>query len=91
MLMRLKLSALVMLVVMCFSAQLGHSAQLPDLPVAVSNNAVAASMTKDGPELYSFAGLLSGKTWQDVTDKAWWLPAGSEQWQSLPPVPGDVG
>ncbi len=65
--------------------------EFPDLSMAVSNNAVTALSSADGPILFSFAGLLVGKTWQDVTNKAWWLPAGAKQWQALPPVPGDQG
>lgn len=65
--------------------------EFPNLPIAVSNNAVASLPSSDGPVLFSFAGLLEGKTWRDVTSKAWWLPAGSERWKPLPPVPGKEG
>ncbi len=65
--------------------------EIPDMPVPVSNNAVTAVSGEDGLALYSFTGLLSGKSWQHVTNRSWWLPAGADQWQELPPVPGDMG
>jgi len=63
-----------------------------DLPVALSNNAVAALLADpDGDsgqvDVYSFMGLGSGKTWRAVSASGWWLPAGSSHWQRLPPVP----
>ncbi len=36
---------------------------LPDLPEAVSNNAVAMLAGDDGIHLYSMLGLKAGKTW----------------------------
>ena len=40
--------------------------KITNLPVAVTNNAVALVNSKNGVELYSFNGLLEGKTWKDV-------------------------
>lgn len=37
------------------------------LPAAVSNNAVALVEGRDGATIFSFNGLLDGKTWEDVT------------------------
>ncbi len=45
------------------------SANLPDLPLAMSNNAVALVQKGKGIELYSFNGLLAGKSWQDISNK----------------------
>lgn len=63
-------------------------ADLPPLPRPVSNNAVAVLDSVRGPVLYSFSGLTAGKSHEDVTDLAFRLPAGSAQWEALPPVPG---
>lgn len=67
--------------------------ELPAMPEAVANNAVAAlhQPAETGYELFSFAGLLSGKTWRDVTARAWWLPMDGSEWRELPPVPGKEG
>ncbi len=61
------------------------------LPVAVSNNAVAALDAGDHFRLYSFLGLLAGKTWRDVTDRAFEYDSRTGRWSELPPVPGGAG
>lgn len=49
------------------------------LPVAVSNNAVA--YVADSNQFYSFNGLHAGKTYQDITQQAWvWQ---TDQWHQL--------
>ena len=68
------------------------SAPAADLPMPISNNAVAALAVAGTGETkavdyYSFMGLTAGKTWRDVSAKAWWLPAEADGWQALPPVP----
>lgn len=81
------------LLLSCITSTAGAAqiSELPELPEGVSNNAITMRTTEQGHELFSFTGLLAGKSWRDVTDKAWWLPAGAEQWQALPPVPGGQG
>ena len=64
---------------------------LPALPRPVSNNAVALVSTGEGDFLYSFLGLGSGKTWQDISSAASVLVPGAKDWTELPPVPGGVG
>ncbi len=67
-------------------------AVLPDLPVAVSNNAVASVELAAGHyRLYSFSGLLAGRTWRDVTDRAFEYDSKADAWREIDPVPGDVG
>jgi N-acetylneuraminic acid mutarotase len=44
---------------------------IPNLPVAITNNAVALVHNDNGLEMYSFNGLLSGKTWQDITNRGY--------------------
>lgn len=76
------------LFIVCFSMQLLAA---NDLKQPVTNNAVAYLATESSAGYFSFGGLLSGKTWQDVTNKAWWLSNQTGQWWSLPPVPGAAG
>ncbi|MBT8132332.1 MAG: galactose oxidase [Gammaproteobacteria bacterium] len=68
-----------------------QASELPDLPLAVSNNAVAAVELDDGVHIVSAMGLLAGKTWRDTTSRAWHLAPGSPQWRELAPVPGPAG
>ncbi len=79
-----------LLLLLC-SISVVHASEIPQLPDSITNNAVTLRTTQQGYELFSFTGLLAGKTWRDVSDKAWWLPAGAKQWQALPPVPGGEG
>jgi len=72
-------------------AQLIETEALPALNQAVSNNAVTLVETDDGPYLYSFLGLGSGKTWQDISDRAVVLAPGAKNWAELEPVPGNAG
>lgn len=72
-----------------------HGHYYPDLPEAVSNNAVALVKTDRQAYLLSFMGLGADKGQQDVHNQAWALPLalGSEEnaeviaWQALPQVP----
>lgn len=64
---------------------------LPDLPRALTNNAVAALERDDGVHLISLMGLRAGKTWRDTTLEAWHLPPQSAAWRALPDVPGNAG
>ncbi|MEP6345058.1 MAG: hypothetical protein ABJ082_04505, partial [Parasphingorhabdus sp.] len=41
------------------------------LPEAIANNAVAVADGPEGPTLYSFNGLKSGKTWRDTSNAAY--------------------
>ncbi len=81
-----------------FSVALG-SAQTPTpyynvlapLPQPVTNNAVTAAMANDTPCVYSFMGMDSTKIWSGIHLKAWRLNTITNQWQTLPPVPGTTG
>ena len=64
---------------------------LPGLPQPVSNNAVTLISTGDGDYLYSFLGLGSGKTWQDISSAAAVLNPTAKSWTELEPVPGPAG
>ncbi|MBI2518358.1 MAG: galactose oxidase [Opitutae bacterium] len=64
---------------------------VPDLPQPLTNNAVAA-LTREGRwEIYTFLGLGSGKTWRDLTNRAWAWREGDSAWRELPPVPVPSG
>ncbi len=64
---------------------------LPPLHQAVSNNAVTLVESEQGVYLYSFLGLGSGKTWQDISSSAFVLNPGASSWTELAPVPGKSG
>lgn len=61
----------------------------PRLPVAMANNSVVGvEVTNEGPAVFSMLGLLEGKSWQDVTSRAFRWNVGSTQWREIAPVPG---
>jgi N-acetylneuraminic acid mutarotase len=66
------------------TAQLGD---VPPMPIAISNNAVASVLIEGTPMLYSFFGLTSGKTHRDITRTALEYSAASKAWKRLPDVP----
>lgn len=57
------------------------------LPEPISNNAVAVVDGPDGPTLYSFNGLKSGKTWQDSSNAAYACVIATEICQTIASVP----
>lgn len=79
------------LLALAATLQAGAPSTLPDLPIAISNNAVAALSSPDGFSLYSFFGLEPGKTWRDVSRKAYAFDSGSGTWRELPTPPVSQG
>ncbi len=62
---------------------------LPNLPVAISNNAVAAVVLSDEHfRLYSFSGLLAGRSWRDVSNRAFEYDSVTDDWRELSAAPG---
>lgn len=65
--------------------------QLPSLPEAVSNNAVAAVEKAGRTEIFSFMGLSKGKSVTDIHNKAWKLTVDNSgnvgDWQEIRSVP----
>lgn len=62
---------------------------MPSLPSAISNNATSIVMKDDGYfRLYSFFGLGEGKTWRDVSKRAYEYQSRTNTWRELasPPV-----
>jgi len=60
----------------------------PDLPAAVTNNAVSAVETAQGVAVFSFLGLDSTKVWSGVTNRAYRWDTVDEVWKEIEPVPG---
>lgn len=60
---------------------------VPVMPVALSNNAVALAQVDGVPRLYSFLGLGAGKTWRDISRRAFEYDFARGRWSELPPVP----
>jgi N-acetylneuraminic acid mutarotase len=63
--------------------------KIPPMPDAVSGNAVAS--LKNGLEVYSFMGVGTKKTWDDITNKVYTLRLTSGKWTEGRPVPGVAG
>jgi N-acetylneuraminic acid mutarotase len=64
-------------------------AKIPNMPAAVSSNAVAA--LKGGTQLFSMMGMGPRKTWDDSTNQVYILHLASGKWSEGRPVPGVVG
>ncbi|WP_315902991.1 Kelch repeat-containing protein [Shewanella phaeophyticola] len=66
-----------------------YAAQIPPLPQAVSNNAVAMVRSNEQTYLLSFMAFGKGKGYQDVHNLAWALSINgyAAQWQSIKAVP----
>lgn len=62
-----------------------------ELPIPISNNAVAVAEGPDGPTLFSFNGLTSGKTWKDTSNAAFACVISAEKCEEIAPVPVNEG
>ena len=62
-----------------------------ELPISISNNAVALAEGPDGPTLYSFNGLKSGKTWEDTSNAAFACIISIKACEEITPVPVSEG
>ncbi len=65
--------------------------RLPALPSAVAGNAVAVYKSRGTTLLFSMMGMGAKKTWEDVTNTAFYLDPDWDQWYPLKPVPGTAG
>jgi len=63
----MKIIFIVLLV--CLFSACQKTNQISPLPIAISNNAVALIKKQSNVELYSFNGLMSGKTHKDITNR----------------------
>ncbi len=90
-------SAILALLLTCSGGRLVQAAGpsqiegLANLPVPISNNAVALRPRGGGYEIVSALGLEFGKTWQDASSKAFRYASQTGQWESIQPVPGPAG
>jgi N-acetylneuraminic acid mutarotase len=64
---------------------------LPPLPSAVTNNAVAGYVHKDRVLIYSFMGMGKDKNYSAITTNAMVYDSLYDGWRLLPPVPGKRG
>jgi N-acetylneuraminic acid mutarotase len=65
--------------------------KLPSFPAPISNNAVALVRSHGQELLFSFMGVGSKKTWDDVTNAVFYLDPDWDKWYPLKPVPGTAG
>jgi len=64
---------------------------LPALPAPVSNNAVATVKTRGRLLLFSFMGVGAKKSWDAITNTAYYLDLDWDKWYPVNPVPGPAG
>lgn len=62
-----------------------------ELPVAITNNAVAAADVNGKTQLFTFLGLQKGKTFNDVSTYAATYDIDAGLWKRIPSVPDSVG
>lgn len=79
------------LTVLFFGLLMSACATLPSLPVPHANNAVAQVSVDGKNTLFSFMGLLAGKTYKDISTSAFALTEGESRWRVLPDVPVPEG
>jgi N-acetylneuraminic acid mutarotase len=65
--------------------------RLPPLPVPVTGNAVAVYKSRGTTLLFSLMGMGTKKTWDSVTNSAFYLDPDWDQWYPLKSVPGTAG
>jgi N-acetylneuraminic acid mutarotase len=82
--------AFLLLLLLCAAGVLiAAEPKLPDMPAAVSGNAVAS--IKGGLELYSLMGVGPKKSWDDVSNKVYILHVAGAKWSEGKSVPGVAG
>ncbi len=64
---------------------------VPDLPVAVTNNAVARLCHEGRPLFISLMGMGAGKRWRNITRAVLLYEFGRSGWRRLPDVPVSEG
>ncbi|PHR59656.1 MAG: galactose oxidase [Robiginitomaculum sp.] len=78
---------LICLGLVACGANLAHEENQLFLPIPVSNNAV----TLVGDTALSFSGLLSGKSWSDVTDRAFACDLAAQTCREIAGLPDGIG
>jgi N-acetylneuraminic acid mutarotase len=87
----MKKSPFLLALLLCTAVALGadDKKNIPNMPAAVSGNAVAS--LKDGLELFSMMGVGPRKTWDDVTNQVYIMNLTKAKWSEGRQVPGVVG
>ena len=85
-----KITALTLVIVSVLVATAAEPKWEP-LPLAVSNNAVAAVKVNGNLVLFSFMGIGEKKTWNAITNRAFGLNTENGKWSEVHPVPGAAG
>src|SRR5271165_5653102 len=87
----MKALARVFLIVICTQLVFAQDLKLAHLPEPVTNNAVASLKIHGGVLLFSFMGVGPKKTWDAVSNKAYYLDPDWDKWYPLKPIPGTAG
>ena len=80
-------AVLLITFIFLISLQTNLAQCIPPLPVPHANNAVAQINIKGKQHIFSFAGLTSSKTWQDISKSAYMFTIGETEWRKLPNLP----
>ena len=75
----------------CLAAGAAFAETVPNLPEAVSNNAVASLQLDDITYVASFSGISSGLTHDDIHARTFVYRSDKAGWQRAPDVPGNAG
>jgi N-acetylneuraminic acid mutarotase len=86
-----KLAWVILLLAPGSVAQTAETAKIAALPAPVSDNAVVSVKSRGGMLLFSFMGMGSKKTWDAVTNTAFYIDPAWEKWYPVNRVPGPVG
>jgi N-acetylneuraminic acid mutarotase len=85
-----KTSALILVILFSLALPADEHEWDP-LPLALSNNVVAAAKVGKRLFFYSFMGIGEKKTWDAITNRAFVLNTETGKWSETRPVPGPVG
>jgi len=85
----MKKLALLLLPVCAIFLLAADQPKIPPMPIAVTNNAVAA--LRGGLDVYSLMGIGTKKTWDDITNKVYVFHIVGAKWAEERPVPGVAG
>jgi N-acetylneuraminic acid mutarotase len=84
-------SRILLIGLLCSGFCVAQELKLAHLPEPVTNNAVAALKIRGGVLLFSFMGMGSKKTWDAITNTAYYLDPDWDKWYPLKPIPGTAG
>ena len=85
------MKAILCFVVLSAQLSLSQELRLAHLPQPVSNNAVTSLKTRGGVLLFSFMGVGAKKSWDAITNNAFYLDPDWDKWYPLRAIPGTAG